>query len=193
MSNLTKFDNTIEEFNTEVGKLKEVSAAYQKLKELIGEFNAISKQFGENSEKLSGIVAQIREGQIRVDQGIANLLIANKQGKLEVGKALDDKLEILRKENKEFYKELESTIKIKLDDNRSQIRQLIEGERSRIKDIFEIEFAKNTLELKKTIEAETEKQTKQLLSGQQVIKYSLWFIGGLILALAVINTFKLLR
>jgi len=189
MSNLTKFDNTIEEFGTEVGKLKEVSVAYQKLKGLLENFDEINRQFGVNSKELLGIIEMLKRGQDKIDKGIVILLEANKQEKIDLGKKIDEKLELLRKENREFYKELEGTIKIKLDDNKSQIKQVIENERSRIKDIFEIEFAKNTLELKRTIEAETTKQTKQLLAGQSVIKYSVWLIGGLILALAIIHLF----
>jgi len=192
MSNLAKFDNTIEELGTEVNKLKEISTAYQKLKDLADSFGDINRQFAANSRQLSGIVELLEKGQQKIDKGIENLLIANKAEKQELARAIDEKLEILRKENKDFYKDLESTIKIKLDDNASQIKQLIENERSRIKDIFEMEFAKNTQELKKTIETEISKQTKQLLAHQSVIKYSLWCLGGLILILSIINTFKLL-
>ena len=106
-------------------------------------------------------------------------------------KLFEEKTDLIRKENKEFYKDIESTIKSKLDDNKSQIKQLIESERNQIKQIFEIEFAKNTKELRQVIEIETNKQTQLLLENQKAIKISLWVIGGLTLILSAMAVFKL--
>jgi CHASE3 domain sensor protein len=110
-----------------------------------------------------------------------------------MGRVIEEKLEILRKDNKSFYKDLESTIKIKLDDNKSQIRQMIESERKWIKDIFELEFAKNTQELKKTIIQENKEQTALLVKNEIAIKYSIWVIGTAILLLILASTFHLLH
>ena len=92
---------------------------------------------------------------------------------------IEIKIEQIRKENKDFYKDLEGTIRIKLDDNKSEIKHLIENERARIKEIFEIEFAKNTKELRQIIESETNKQTQLIIRNQKGIKISLFVLGGL--------------
>ncbi len=173
MSNLQKFNTTLEDFDKEVGKLKAVSDAYQKLEGLIVSYDEISKQFEKNSKTLGEI----------------NDLHKGHQEKVE--KILEEKTEQIRKENKEFYKELESTIRIKLDDNKSEIKQLIENERTRIKEIFEIEFAKNTKELRQVIESETNKQTQLLFTNQRAIKYTLWVIGGMTIILSALAVFKL--
>ena len=88
--------------------------------------------------------------------------------------------QLIRKENKDFYKDLESTIKIKLDENKSEIKQVIENERNQIKQIFEIEFAKNTKELRQVIEAENKS-----------LKISVWVIGGLTLIMSILAVIKL--
>jgi hypothetical protein len=193
MSNLTKFDNTLQDFSQEVGKLKEVSAAYQKLNALSLAYDSITKQFGENSAELKEVSLLLKEAREKLDQGIVKLLADAKRSQNEIGKAVGEKLELLSKDNKTFFKELEGTLKIKLDDNRSQIKQLIENERSRIKDIFEIEFSKNTQELKKTMIADNKQQTLAILKGQTAIKISIWLIGGAILLLLFANTFKLIH
>jgi hypothetical protein len=191
MSNLQKFNDTLKDFDNEVGKLKAVSDAYQKLEGLTVAYNDISKQFDQNSKALDKINELQKVQQEKVTQSLIDLENTNKQNKSELSKLLEEKTDQIRKENKEFYKDIESTIKSKLDDNKSQIKQLIESERNQIKQIFEIEFAKNTKELRQVIETETNKQTQLLLDNQKIIKVSLWVIGGLTLILSALAAFKL--
>ncbi len=191
MSNLQKFNTTLEDFDKEVGKLKAVSDAYQKLEGLTVAYNDISKQFDQNSKALDKINELQKAQQEKVTKSLNDLENSNQQNKSELSKLLEEKTDLIRKENKEFYKDIESTIKSKLDDNKSQIKQLIESERNQIKQIFEIEFAKNTKELRQVIEAETNKQTQLLLDNQKVIRISLWVIGGLTLILSALAVFKL--
>ncbi|WP_025764540.1 hypothetical protein [Dyadobacter tibetensis] len=191
MSNLQKFNETLEEFNQEVGQLKEVSGAYKKLQHLTDTYNVISKQFDENSKTLDKINELQKAQQEKVAQSLIVLENSNKQNKTELAKLVEEKTDQIRKENKDFYKDLESTIKIRLDDNKSEIKKLIENERNHIKQIFEIEFAKNTKELRQVIEAETNKQTQLLTDNQKTIKISVWVIGGLILIMSILAVIKL--
>lgn len=191
MSNLQKFNDTLKDFDNEVGKLKAVSDAYQKLEGLTVAYNDISKQFDKNSKALDKINEQQKAQQENVTKSLNDLDSNNKHNKNELSKLLEEKTDQIRKENKEFYKDIESTIKSKLDDNKSQIKQLIESERNQIKQIFEIEFAKNTKELRQVIEAETNKQTHLLLDNQKVIKISLWVGVLLIVILNIIVIFHL--
>ena len=55
MSNLQKFNKTLEDFNQEVEQLKDVSGAFKKLQQLTETYNAIIKQFEENSKTLDKI------------------------------------------------------------------------------------------------------------------------------------------
>ena len=57
MSNLQKFNITLEEFDSDVGKLKEVSHAYQKLESLIVSYEKITKQLEQNRTELMTITA----------------------------------------------------------------------------------------------------------------------------------------
>lgn len=192
MSSLQKFNTTLEDFDREVEKLKTVSDAYQKLQGLTTSYEDISKQFDQNSQSLEKINELQKAQQEKVIKSLTDLENTNKLNKTELSKLLEEKTDQIRKENKEFYKDLESTIKIKLDENKSQIKQLIESERNQIKQIFEIEFAKNTKELRQVIETETNKQTQLLLDNQNVLKISFWVIGGLTLILSAISVFKVL-
>lgn len=191
MSNLQKFNQTLEVFNQEVGQLKEVSGAYKRFQQLTETYNEIGRQFEENSKTLDKINELQKAQQEKVAKSLIELESSNKLNKTELANLIEEKTERIRKDNKEFYKELESTIKIKLDDNKSQIKQLIETERNQIKQIFEIEFAKNTRELSQGFKAETERQTQVLVNNQKTIKLSIWIIGGLTLLLCALAIFKL--
>jgi hypothetical protein len=59
---------------------------------------------------------------------------------------------------------LESTVRIKLDGNRLQIKHLIEAKQAINKEIFESELLKSTKELRQTIEAEAANQSRQLFA-----------------------------
>ena len=174
MSNLQKFNTTLEVFDKEVGKLKAVSEAYQKLQNLIQSYDEISNQSKFNNKTLESI-----------NQSIDKTLG-------EISKLVEEKTDLIRKENKEFYKELENTIKLKLNDNKSEIKQLIENERNQIKQIFEIEFAKNTKELQQVIENGTGKQTQILLKNQKGIKILFWILCSISIILSGLALFKLL-
>lgn len=191
MSNLQKFNQTLEDFNQEVEQLKEVSGAYKKLQLLTEKYNEIIRQFEANSNTLDRLNEQQKAQQGEVLKSLTEIENISKQNKQDLAKLFEEKADQIRKENKDFYKDLESTIKIKLDESKSQIKQLIENERNQIKQIFEIEFAKNTKELKQVIETETNKQTELLIENQKSIKISLWVIGGLTLILAALAVIKL--
>lgn len=183
MSSLQKFKETIEEFDSEVEKLKAVSDAYQKLQGLTVAYDGISKQFDENSKNLDKINESQKTQQAKVVQSLNEIEGVSKQSKKELASMIEEGADLIRKENKDFYRELESTIRIKLEDNCSQIKQLIESERVQIKQIFEIEFAKNTKELSNIFETQTIRQTQELLESHKIIKVSIWVIGAIIILL----------
>ena len=192
MSNLQKFNSTLEEFDKEVGKLKALSDVYQKLQGLIVAYDEINRKFNENNDALYTIYESQKTQQEKITKSLADIDNSNNQYKSDLSKLIEEKTDQLRKENKEFYKDLASTIRIQLDDSKLQIKQLIESERNQIKQIFEIEFAKNTKELQQVIERETNKQTLLLISDQKVIKLSIWFFGTLTIILSAVAVFKLL-
>jgi hypothetical protein len=191
MSSLDKFNSTLESFDKEVENLKSVSESYKKLESLVKIFDKANDMLVRNTTHFQSLIDIQGKHHQTISDGIVAIKSQHIQHKTELEKQLSDNLEIIRKENKEFYRDFESTIKIRLDDNKSQIKQLIEIERNQIKQIFEIEFAKNTKEIKQVIEAETENQTQILFKGQNLIKISIWIIGGLTILLCVIAVIKL--
>lgn len=164
MSSLKKFNSTLDSFDKEVENLKSVSESYKKLESLVKTFDRVNDLFVKHTAHLQSIVDAETKHHQTMSDGIIALKLQHAQHRSELEKQLTDKLgliskqsitnkaeleklfieknELIRKENKEFYRDLESTVKIKLDDHKSEIKQFIEAERIRIKEIIESEAIK---------------------------------------------------
>ena len=92
MSNLQKFNTTLEDFDKEVGKLKAVSDAYQKLEGLTVAYDGISKQFDQNSKALDKINELQKAQQEKITKSLTDLENTNKQNKSELSKLLEEKI-----------------------------------------------------------------------------------------------------
>ena len=185
MNNLQKFNNTIEEFDKELIKLKDTSEAYQKLQGLVTSYAKINEQFIKNSKSLEEFAAQQHKKQEELAKSLTSLHDENKVSKEEIKKQnevfeknISLLVEKLRKENKDFYLDFEKTVKIKLDENKSEIKLLIESERYRIKEIFETELSK---------------RTDEILSYQKGLLSTLWIIGIILTILNVVVLVKLFQ
>jgi ABC-type transporter Mla subunit MlaD len=73
MSNLQKFNQTLEDFNQEVEQLKDVSGAFKKLQKLTETYNSIIKQFEENSKTLDKINELQKAQQEKVAKSLRKL------------------------------------------------------------------------------------------------------------------------
>lgn len=62
---------------------------------------------------------------------------------------LIDIVERLHRENKQFYKDIEDTIRIKLQENKSEIERLVEAETKKLKEVFTEALIKQTNEIQK--------------------------------------------
>lgn len=150
-SKLERFNNTINDLEGELTKLRSTSQAYLKLQELSSSYKLIIDQFDQNSLALEGLVKRQTSKNEEVKQTLNTITNDNnknyQQLKIlnnEVGKNLNASLEGLRKENRQFYLDFEKVVRIKLDEHKSEIKQLIENERLRIKEIIDGKIDKQT-------------------------------------------------
>ncbi len=185
MSTLEKFDGTLNELGSEVEKLKSVSAVYQKIEALATTNTEVNRKFDAARQELGKINEAHLANKVALDKSLEALEKASEEGKRQLSKQIDDKIDALRKENKEFYKELEGTIKIKLEDNKSEIKRLIENERLQLKEIITNELASRTREIREAMEAESGKQTALLLAAGTQTRMMVMLFGGLSVALGL--------
>ncbi len=142
-SKLDRFNNTLNDLEGELVKLRDTSKAYMKLQELSSSYKLILDQFEQSSSALQDLAKK----QVVKHHEIKNLLdeISGENEKSyqqlkalndEIGKSLNLSLEELRKENRQFYLDFEKVVRIKLEEHKSEIKQLIKNERLRVKEMI---------------------------------------------------------
>lgn len=154
MSSLQKFNNTLEEFDKEVSKLKSIGEVFQEVRALAKNYEIIVESIKKSNSALEDVLKQHQEFQFEIKKivldiekqynssrtDIINLLnssieeIKAHQKKFE--KSLMEEVELIRKENKQFYRDLEETLRIKLSEHKSEIKQFVEKEVSDLKRVL---------------------------------------------------------
>lgn len=148
---LERFDTTLSDLETELTKLKSTSDSYVKLKELSSSYHQILQKFEENNRALEAFSTTQKIKSEELEKSLLSISALNQKNHSEL-KALNDTLardlfisvDELRKENRQFYLDFEQVVRIKLDENKSEIKQLIENERIKIKEIIESNINEQT-------------------------------------------------
>ena len=83
------------------------------------------------------IETQQQKSYAEVQALLAKIGEQSKEHKEELAKTLDKNFETITRENKDSYKDLADILKIKLENSYSEIKILIENERLQIKELFE--------------------------------------------------------
>lgn len=150
-SKLERFNNTLNDLEGELVKLRDTSKAYMKLQELSFSYNLILDQFEENSLGLQDLVKKQIAKHQEIKKSLEKISEENKKGYQqlkslndEMGRNLDSSIEALKKENRQFYLDLEKIVRIKLEENKLEIGQLIQSERLRIKEMIDDKVDKQT-------------------------------------------------
>ncbi len=196
MSKLEQFDKLIDSFEQELEKLQSTTAVYQKIQYILVQNKEIIDVFKENVVYLKEISEKEEQQQQRVSEFILDLKkkqesIAQEQQKTydniqlffsqiseqdkahkhELSKTLDTNFETISRSNKDFYRDVRDTLRIRLEDYKSEIKRMIEGERVQIREMIE-------------------KENQKSLKEQNKIKILLYCLLGLVLLLFVFSIFK---
>lgn len=196
MSKLEQFDKLIDSFEQELEKLQSTTAVYQKIQDMYVQNKEIIAIFKENAiylkeisekeyqqqEKVSEFLLELKGQQekIAIQQQkdydtIQYLLVKlseqDKAHKYELSKTLDTNFETISRSNKDFYRDVGDTLRIRLEDYKSEIKRMIEGERVQIREMIE-------------------KENQKSLKEQKNIKILLYCLLGLVLLLFVFSILK---
>ena len=189
MSNLKKFEEILGSLDLEVNRLNAVSQAYEKLEKLVESYDTIISKLNENNTTFIKIKDEQNKHLNSIEDNFKKINKNIHQTNLDLNSTLEDKTDTIRKENKEFYRELESTIKIKLDDNKSQIKQLIESERLQLKEIIEFTLKQSEGKVNSNIDKHSVVQAK----ASNTLKWSIWIIGFITIIFLAIIIFKIFQ
>lgn len=196
MSKLEQFDKLIDSFEQELEKLQSTTAVYQKIQDMYVQNKEIIAIFKENAiylkeisekeyqqqEKVSEFLLELKGQQekIAIQQQkeydtIQHLLVQlseqDKAHKYELSKTLNTNFETISRSNKDFYRDVGDTLRIRLEDYKSEIKRMIEGERVQIREMIE-------------------KENQKSLKEQKNIKILLYCLLGLVLLLFVFSILK---
>lgn len=196
MSKLEQFDKLIDSFEQELEKLQSTTAVYQKIQDMYVQNKEIIAIFKENAiylkeisekeyqqqEKVSEFLLELKGQQekIAIQQQkdydtiqhlLEKLSEQDKAHKYELSKTLDTNFETISRSNKDFYRDVGDTLRIRLEDYKSEIKRMIEGERVQIREMIE-------------------KENQKSLKEQKNIKILLYCLLGLVLLLFVFSILK---
>lgn len=196
MSKLEQFDKLIDSFEQELEKLQSTTAVYQKIQDMYVQNKEIIAIFKENAiylkeisekeyqqqEKVSEFLLELKGQQekIAIQQQkdydtiqhlLEKLSEQDKAHKYELSKTLDTNFETISRSNKDFYRDVGDTLRIRLEDYKSEIKRMVEGERVQIREMIE-------------------KENQKSLKEQKNIKILLYCLLGLVLLLFVFSILK---
>lgn len=149
-----EYEEAINNLNNSNEKLQESSQEYQHTQtNLHKKLVEIEAQYQQNKQDLTNFLA-----------GKIDTLQTETKGQI---KNLDDGLtkivEELSKNNKQFYKDFEDTLRIKLAESKSETKLLVESELSKMKENFATELEKKTLTIQQQNESIIKKQGRLFL------------------------------
>nr|WP_314751400.1 hypothetical protein [uncultured Capnocytophaga sp.] len=196
MNKSEQFSKIIDKFEEELINLQSALFTYQKIEDLSFQSKRIIEVFEENIIYLKDISKKEEQQQERVSNFLLELekkqeSIAQKQQrayddikllfseireqdkdhKCELSKTLDTNFETISRNNKDFYRDVGDTLRIKLEDHKAEIKRMIEAERVQIREMIE-------------------KENQKSLKEQKNIKILLYCLLGLVLLLFVFSILK---
>jgi hypothetical protein len=183
MNTLEDFDLLINEFESEVENLKSIKEAYSKLAKLVDSYEAAITNIQSASSSISSADSKLSESLLQqhklLEEGIKKFtdLLIQKNNEL-----VDS--------NKKFYNDFANTVQTRLEDNKMQIKQLIDCDslstRQQIQDLKSDYQAQSNLLIEK-VENVCSTLTQQL-QVQKKITLSLGIVSiALVIILIVLS------
>lgn len=191
MKSLEEFDQNLESLGGEIAKLKSIREAYQKVAELSVGYIQIVDQLKNAIQSVDSTKESISEflDETKLSVTVQQNLIEKKLDEVKstidikqnsIEKIISNKMDEVNDSNKHFYKDFVDTVQIRLDNNKGELRQLIEHERSETKSMIDDQ----TKTFEKFQNNQMAKIEQQINSTRNI---SLWFgVGMVILCLVII-------
>lgn len=196
MNKSEQFGKIIDKFEEELINLQSALFTYQKIEDLSSQSRRIIEVFEENviylkeiskkeeqqQEQVSNFLLELEKKQESIAQKqqkaydniqllFSQISEQDKAHKYELSKTLDTNFETISRSNKDFYRDVGDTLRIGLEDYKSEIKRMIEGEIVQIREMIE-------------------KENQKSLKEQKNIKILLYCLLGLVLLLFVFSILK---
>jgi hypothetical protein len=170
MADLEKLDNAIKELEIQSNDLKEFNKVYSEIGKLKGDILANLDLLKKNNDGFNSIATEIK----------SSLEKSHEQLK-RIESELLQKIQELYQDNKNFQKELDSSLVSRLDKHKSDIQVEIRNEGTQIQRSFENALTLNFNNMESKIKEQFSLQNKQL----STIKVLAFIILGIGIGLAI--------
>ena len=170
MADLEKLDNAIKELETQSNDLKEFNKVYSEIGKLKGDISANLDLLKKNNDGFNSIATEIKSS---LDKSHEQLT--------RIESELLKKIQELYQDNKNFQKELDSSLVSRLDKHKSDIQVEIRNEGTQIQRSFENALTLNFNNMESKIKEQFSLQNKQL----STIKVLAFIILGIGIGLAI--------
>jgi hypothetical protein len=180
MSNFQDFNTTLEKFQEEINNLEVIAGAYKKLEQLKKDYEIVKNNLETSNTAIYKSSKLLEEQLVIIERNIKreleNISEQERVFQIEIEtsfnkqyKRLEDGFDDIKSSNKKFYSEFENTVKIKLEDNKLEIKKIIDSCEQKIKEINDL-----------IIKYEKQIKTNKIL----IIAF-----GGIIVLLSIIKFF----
>lgn len=170
MADLAKLDNAIKELEEQSNDLKEFNKVYFEIGKLKSDISENLKLLKENNDGFESLSKRIQEGLEQSKKQLENL-----------ESELLKKIQELYQDNKNFQKELDSSINSRLEKNKSDIQVEIRNEGTQIQRAFENTLTSSFNNMESKLKEQFAGQSKQI----NTLKILLFVVIGIGVGLAV--------
>ncbi|MCW3807698.1 hypothetical protein [Plebeiibacterium marinum] len=170
MADLEKLDNAIKELETQSNDLKEFNKVYSEIGKLKGDISANLDLLKKNNDGFNSIATEIKSSLEKSHEQLTR-----------IESELLQKIQELYQDNKNFQKELDSSLVSRLDKHKSDIQVEIRNEGTQIQRSFENALTLNFNNMESKIKEQFSLQNKQL----STIKVLAFIILGIGIGLAI--------
>lgn len=170
MADLEKLDNAIKELETQSNDLKEFNKVYSEIGKLKGDISANLDLLKKNNDGFNLIATEIKSSLEKSHEQLTR-----------IESELLQKIQELYQDNKNFQKELDSSLVSRLDKHKSDIQVEIRNEGTQIQRSFENALTLNFNNMESKIKEQFSLQNKQL----STIKVLAFIILGIGIGLAI--------
>lgn len=170
MADLEKLDNAIKELEIQSNDLKEFNKVYSEIGKLKGDILANLDLLKKNNDGFNSIATEIKSSLEKSHEQLTR-----------IESELLQKIQELYQDNKNFQKELDSSLVSRLDKHKSDIQVEIRNEGTQIQRSFENALTLNFNNMESKIKEQFSLQNKQL----STIKVLAFIILGIGIGLAI--------
>ena len=191
---MTNLEESSDRMSDLIGVIETINELKEHQESLLMGFESAKKEIGEaasqftqSKDEVIGAAERLKSSGVQLEktatataQRVTDSLV-ELQHKVDtrlkaIQDALDSGMAAVKRENREQYTDLEKLVRLKLDENKADVKQFIEHERGQIATLIDT----RSQAVENFIVVKTDEKIVQLIKNQQSMQTTLWILGSLL-------------